>query len=304
MSTRRFDKTILPPPVMRFSRFGLGMRYLNRDSEAAWLAVLFASPVLVMIGLLFLSTLKAELPYLLEGVDVQGRVVDVHLVSLPRQAAPIAAAPSLAPLWAHGGGGPRCRIRYEFTDATGQRHTGEDSVRAGFAQHLRAGAPVPIRYVRSQPARSQTGFQSKWSVGSLAVPPMVIGGVLSWGVWASVRAVRRASQRARIISTGLAVRAWVTNWRQYKHQYKFRSREERTEICYYFVCEGLGRVEGKVVTSAKLPPYWREGAEIVVVVDPLDVLRSEADIYEARIVEGAHSLMASVPAEVAVGPAK
>ena len=95
--------------------------------------------LLVGAGGLFFAGLPAKLllPFLFNGVTIQGTLVNKH-DEAPR-----------------GHGARQYLVRYEFVDAPGNRHQCED--RAPFAEWsaLKPGDPIAIRYIRSEPARSR-----------------------------------------------------------------------------------------------------------------------------------------------------
>ncbi len=107
--------------------------FVNRAPKIG-LAILWS-----MLGcgfLLFAFPARSNLPYLLDGKLVQATVVT-------------------APVIDNLGGkfGPKYVVRFEYSDAAGNIHTGTGRVRS--AGKLKPGDLIAVRYVRSDPSRSR-----------------------------------------------------------------------------------------------------------------------------------------------------
>jgi hypothetical protein len=131
-------------------------------------AVTFAVPSLAQL-----------LPYLSDGVTIQGAVVN------KREEAP---------------GGHRARrylIQYQFVDAAGNRHQRED--RAAFAEWsaVKPGDAIAIRHIRNEPARSRPEriiWQDFRELFMLAILGL---GITAGAVCAGVMGVSRVNTRVR-----------------------------------------------------------------------------------------------------------
>jgi hypothetical protein len=125
--------------------------------------------------MLFTFPALSNLPYLLDGEIVQGRVVT-------------------APVIDNLGGkfGPKYAVRFEYSDAAGNVHSGAGRVRS--AGTFKPGDLIPARYLRSESARSRLDANVWDNLPTLAFS--VVGfAIVVASAWHRIRGIRRVNSQ-------------------------------------------------------------------------------------------------------------
>jgi hypothetical protein len=146
----------------------------NREQHFGEMAMLLLMGCFL---LLFALPASAILPFVLEGESVEARVVQ---------------GPERRGQDQGGAFGPKFTIRYEYTDEAGTVHAGEGRVRS--ADACAEGDLIPVRYLRSLPAKSQLEANVRSALPTFA---FVIAGVLamSAGIWRGGLGIRSINRQ-------------------------------------------------------------------------------------------------------------
>lgn len=293
------DDLRLAPPILRCSRVTLCLKYLNIHPSSAVVCALPVACLAIAIGVMVRDSIVLEWRYYTEAVAASGRVVEIQSEAAWR-AGPPAAPLAATTLFAHGGGRPGYRVSYQFVDRNGKLHTSTVRVQAAHGEHLRPGDTIPIAYLPLEPNHNRPDFPKDvgFAIGWCAVLSAFT--FIVFLLYRSYRLLGELAERVRIVATGLAVRAEIQSVRV-RHN---RGTYAGAEVRYEYECEGLGIVGGQSTMTCLLPAGWKPGAEIVVLVDPLDPRRSEADLFKARILDGPYAVRKRVPAATAASAAK
>jgi hypothetical protein len=118
---------------MRYYSFVLWLKYVNREPRVGGMFIgLF-------FGLAFTLFLFVQnnLPFLIDGETVQGKVIS----------------------------NIEAMVRYEYVDADGNNHIGEQSTSVKDRNPLKSGDQISVRYLRSNPSRSliMPPYQNLWA---------------------------------------------------------------------------------------------------------------------------------------------
>ena len=258
---------------MQHSIISLWFKYAFRDRRVA----------AMMFGLVFGSVLLGpssvklvrQLPFLLEGTTVQGKVIDTQIARVSSSGVPLA----MIPLFAHGGGGhrPGYVIRYEYTDAVGIRHLGSGRASGAEWSDARRGSPIAVRYLRNDPEKSQLASET-WRA-SMTIPFGIGLAIVAWSIWYASKGMRWAAQQVRLVGWGRAVRGTLT---RAEIEHRGTRRKERVCVLEYEYA-APEPMTGKLELCGKLRHNWCSGNRIVVLIDPDKPTNHAADIFDARI---------------------
>lgn len=293
------DDLRLAPPILRCSRVTLWLRYLNIHPLSPVVCAVPVACLAIAIGVMVRDSIVLEWRYYTEAVAASGRVVEIQSEAAWR-AGPPAAPLAATTLFAHGGGRPGYRVSYQFVDRNGKLHTSTVRVRAAHGEHLRPGDTIPIAYLPLEPNHNwpdfpkDVGFAIGWCAALSAFTFVV------YLLYRCYRLIGELGERVRIVATGLAVLAEIQSVRVHNDRNRRSSSYAGAVVRYEYECEGLGIVAGQSTMTCFLPALWKPGAEIVVLVDPLDPRRSEADLFNARILDGPYAVRKRVPAAAAL----
>ncbi|HLW64682.1 MAG TPA: DUF3592 domain-containing protein [Gemmataceae bacterium] len=181
-------------------------------------------------------------------------------------------------------GGPRVTytLHYRYQDAQGQTHDGGDSVDANFWNQYQKGQAVQIEYLRDRPERSRItvgrSFFQKWGyILALAAGCVLLAGVLVLGVggwfWAGRKMqLVRDGEPSRGVVTDLEAKSSGAQNRQTSYRLRFQ----------FIDSTGVERYGKSVWLPRALESRWQAGDSILVLQDPNNPERFEADIFEAR----------------------
>jgi hypothetical protein len=259
---------------MRYSALLLWLKYVNREPRvfAMMLGLLFGailSPVTCIVAV----ALASQLVFIFDGETVQATIVSKHQAGLPTAGPKL----SMASLFAHGKGGPRYVIRYEYTDAAGNQHTGEGFVADTFWKHVKLGDPVAVRYLRSDPARNQLASDI-WA----CLPPLLMAlldlAILAGSIRYGSKGIRWVNRQVQLIRHGDAVPCRILRV-EVEHRGK-KGRDVVSVLEYAYAAPDL--LTGKVEMQGKLPINWQTEDGIVILIDPSDPSNHAPDIFNAR----------------------
>lgn len=167
-------------------------------------------------------------------------------------------------------------LRCSFQDASHQDFELQTDVdHEAWAAHP-VDSTIDVVYVASDPATNRLAGQSQW-LGPMAV---VSGGLalLGFGLFDFIKRRSRASRSAAFILGGKAFAGRVTDV----------ATDRKDKNSEYFVYYEFPVADGQLVSgrtevpSVKVRHRWNHGDTIVVVVDPSDPSKHEADLFEAR----------------------
>jgi hypothetical protein len=165
-------------------------------------------------------------------------------------------------------------VSYRYQDGQGQGHEGSSTVGEQLWNRLQNDQALPIEYLRDQPARSQAidrPFLDRWNwlfcvgIGSLLVGCLVGGSVGVW-IW--------AGRHARLVRDGVPFVGLVTEHDDQKSGHRLR---------FTFTDATATRRSGTSwFLSPELMSRWPVNKPILVLQDPSNPTRFEADIFGTR----------------------
>lgn len=173
-------------------------------------------------------------------------------------------------------------LRFRYADTAGREHLVEEGVPWEAWPHYQAGQTVPIEYLASQPARSRlaenVGHDAnviQWAFGLLGLAFAGIGWGLMTGSWLG------AGRRTGLLFRGAPARGQVTGIERHAN---LRINGRNPAYLTYQFTDGQGR--RRQGQSALLPlgleSRWQPGDPILILYDPADTQRHEADIHDLR----------------------
>jgi hypothetical protein len=181
-------------------------------------------------------------------------------------------------------GGPRITytLHYRYQDAQGQMHDGGDNVEVNVWNQYQKGQALQIEYLSDKPERSRIAvgrsFFQKWGyILALAGGSALIIGVLVFGIggWFWV------GRKARLVRHGEPLLGVVTDhlsrtWGSRNQQPSYRLRFTFTDAI------GVERSGTSAWLDRGQEVRWAIGENILVLQEPNNPERFEADIFEAR----------------------
>jgi Protein of unknown function (DUF3592) len=178
--------------------------------------------------------------------------------------------------------GPRTvyTLHYRYQDDQGRPHEHGDSVDAGVWNQYQKGQQVAIEYLRDKPGTSRVAVRSFWATWgylfALAGGGLLVGGTLVFGIggwfW--------AGRKARLVRDGEPFLGVVT---EHDTRTSGKSRQTSYRLRYAFTDAGGTERTGKSCWLPRgLESRWPVDGPILVLQDPANPARFEADIYEAR----------------------
>jgi hypothetical protein len=258
--------------ALRIPIWLLRLKFINREPRIAGMC----------IGLLFGGMMSPfaiiatwQMAFVLDGEKTTARVVSKHMAA--RRAQPKGLA-SATVLLAHGKRGPQHMLAFEYIDSAGVRHSGVGRTSAEAWAKVQPGDEIPVRYVRSNPARYQVeaAVWSFWPTIPLGLMSLaVIAGSLGVG-W---RGLRWVNQQVRYTRFGDALPGLLTS-----ANVEWRGTRRKEAICVlkYQYAAGENLIAGTVEMKGRPRPEWQTGHGIVVLVDPNDLEQHAVDLFDAR----------------------
>jgi len=180
-------------------------------------------------------------------------------------------------------GGPRTvyTLHYRYQDDHGQAHEGGDNVDLNVWNQLQKEHPVQIEYLRDQPEKYRiTAGRSFWArygyLFAVGAGGLLVAGALGVGIGRWIWAARKA----RLVFAGDPVLGIVTGR---KTAVSGSNRTPPVRVLYQFTdTTGTERPGATCWLLEKQAAAWPEGVPILVLQDPNNPARSEADIFGAR----------------------
>ena len=181
-------------------------------------------------------------------------------------------------------GGPKTvyTLHYRYRDDQAQAHDGGGNVDANIWNQFQKDQPLKIEYLRDQPGTSRItegrSFLARWGyLLALGGGGLLLGGVLVFGIggwfW--------AGRKARLVCSGVPFLGTVTN-----HDTRSSGRRNQEPSCrlrFMFTDAAGTELTGKSCWLPQgLAPQWPINEPILVLQNPDEPARFEADIFRVR----------------------
>jgi hypothetical protein len=169
---------------------------------------------------------------------------------------------------------------YTFPDEGGQQHEGKADVSSQTWGHMKKGDRLILEYDRTNPASTRlAGRATPVRLGLLAT-----GGIgllfATFGIVTAACLLIRSAQRVRLIQTGMPALGIVEEVIENDSALKL---EGTYRVTYRFTDPQGESWEGRgPPQSWSLASRWDKGETILVLYDPRNPSRNEADLFEAR----------------------
>jgi hypothetical protein len=183
-----------------------------------------------------------------------------------------------------GKGGPQTihELKYTYPDSSGHEHESKVRVTQEYWQRTQKGDALDVEYAANDPGVNRTTSEYDTRPGE---NPLVLGlmSVLFslYGIVFMIYSIKQSGLRARIVREGVpalgVVEALVTDDDVWLHT----SRLAR--VAYHFTDAAGTTWKGRGWPQQWTERYpWAEGDTILILYDPRDPRRNEADIFNAR----------------------
>lgn len=173
-------------------------------------------------------------------------------------------------------------MRYLYRDPDGKEHVDRADVNWSVWRKYSDGDSLPIRYLPENPARNRLNDADAESWWVLPLIFGLVGSTFGGVGWILVgRSFIVSGRRAALMRSGMGalgtVRAVEMNM-----QVKINNRHPYY-LSYEFADETGVKHEGRSPNlPRKLNDRWQPGDPVLIVYDPMDASRHEADIFEMR----------------------
>jgi hypothetical protein len=231
---------------MHYSPFYLWLKYINREPRVSGMIIgLLLGTPFIMVGS---WTMTERLPFVVEGETVQGKVISYQ----------------------------QHNLLYEYADEAGNQHKVQVSISLKSREVFNPGDPIAIRYVRSDPSRSQLASNSnRFELSCPFIGLLIIAGSILYGG----RRLLWVNGQVWLIGHGTACPGRITRI-HYEYNVKSPKTIELSTLEYEFATAELQR--GTLKMRGVPQPNWQAGDGIVIFLHPHDPTQFAPDIFDAR----------------------
>jgi len=161
------------------------------------------------------------------------------------------------------------RVYYDFTDASGNKHSGKDELSYSLWQQLQPGSSIEIQYLPDKPTQNRpTAARHGSAIWFVALFPVVFGGV---GLVLLAIVGRRAARNSRLLANGTLTRG-VVEEKTVRHDITINNRHPFSVTYTFALPDGEVHTGKDLVTDRAFAEKLDAGQPVGVIY-----LRGEPD---------------------------